>query len=229
MMRKYKYVALLIGFICCTLYSLLVSAETRYVSDQLEVTLRKGPSLSHAIVRMLKSGTALEVLEIDAETGHTRVKTNGGVEGWILSRYLSAEPTARMQLERMFKEIGPADNPDHSVLSQLKTIKSEYESAHQRIAKLESENKQLEAQLASIKKTSANVLSIDEENKKLHQKLAMTEERLNNLQLENIELGDHRQKDWLITGALILVGGLLLGLILPLFTRRKRSRYDSFI
>ena len=227
-MKVYKHVALLIGFLCCALYSVLVTAETRYVSDQLEVTLRKGPSLSHAIVRMLKSGTAVEILEIDAETGHTRVKTNGGTEGWILSRYLIAEPTARMQLEKMFKEMGPADNPDHSVLAQLKTIKSEYENAHQRIAKLESENNRLEDQLASIMKTSANVLLIDEENNKLHQKLAMAEERLNALQLENIELGDHRQKDWFITGALVLGGGLLLGLIIPLFTRKKRSRYDSF-
>ena len=227
-MKVYKHVALLIGFISCALYSMLVTAETGYVSDQLEVTLRKGPSLSHAIVRMLKSGTAVEILEIDAETGHTRVKTNGGTEGWILSRYLIAEPTARMQLEKIFKEMGPTDNPDHSVLAQLKTIKSEYENAHQRIAKLESENNRLEDQLASIMKTSANVLLIDEENNKLHQKLAMAEERLNALQLENIELGDHRQKDWFITGALVLAGGLLLGLILPLFTRKKRSRYDSF-
>lgn len=227
-MKVYKHVALLIGFLCCALYSVLVTAETRYISDQLEVTLRKGPSLSHAIVRMLKSGTAVEILETDAETGHTRVKTTGGIEGWILSRYLIAEPTARMQLEKMFKEMGPADNPDHSVLAQLKTIKSEYENAHQRIAKLESENNRLEDQLASIMKTSANVLLIDEENNKLHQKLAMAEERLNALQLENIELGDHRQKDWFITGALVLGGGLLLGLIIPLFTRKKRSRYDSF-
>lgn len=227
-MKKYKHAALLIWFIYCILYSVLVSADTRYVSDQLEVTLRRGPTLSHAVLRMLKSGTAVEVLEVDAETGHTRVKTNGGVEGWILSRYLSAEPTARMQLEKMIKEMGRADNPDHSVLTQLKTIKSDYESANQRIAKLESENKQLEEQLASIRKTSANVLSIDKENKKLYQKLTTTEERLNTLQLENDELGDRKQRDWFVAGALVLVGGVALGLILPLFTRRKQSRYGSY-
>ncbi|MBP6058703.1 MAG: TIGR04211 family SH3 domain-containing protein [Nitrosomonas sp.] len=227
-MKKYKHAALLIWFIYCILYSVLVSADTRYVSDQLEVTLRRGPTLSHAVLRMLKSGTAVEVLEVDAETGHTRVKTNGGVEGWILSRYLSAEPTARMQLEKMIKEMGRTDNPDHSVLTQLKTIRSDYEGANQRIAKLESENKQLEEQLASIQKTSANVLSIDKENKKLHQKLTATEERLNTLQLENDELGDRKQRDWFVAGALVLVGGVALGLILPLFTRRKQSRYGSY-
>ncbi len=227
-MKKYKHIALLIGLICCTLYSVLVFAETRYVSDQLEVTLRRGPTLSHAVLRMLKSGAAVEVLEMDTESGHTRVKTNGGVEGWVLSRYLSAEPTARMQLEKMMKDMNRTDNPDQSVLTQLKTVKNEYESAYQRIAKLESENKRLEEQLGSLKKASANVLQIDEENKKLHQKLATTEDRLSTLQLENHELGDRSQKDWFITGALVLSGGVFLGLILPLFSRKKRSRYDSY-
>lgn len=227
-MRKYTHVALLIWFTYCALYSALVSAETRYVSDQLEVTLRKGPSLGHAVLRMLKSGAALEVLEIDAETGHTRVKTSGGVEGWILSRYLSAEPTARMQLEKMLKEMGRTDNPDHSVLTQLKTIRSEYEDAHQRIAKLESENKQLEERLASIKHTAANVLSIDQENKNFRQKLTVSEERLSSLQIENSELRSSKDRDWFFAGALVLASGLLLGLVLPRLARRKTSRYGDF-
>lgn len=227
-MKKYKHVASLVLFIYCVLYSVLAAAETRYVSDQLEVTLRRGPTLSHAVLRMLKSGAAVEVLEMDKESGHTRVKANGGIEGWILTRYLSAEPTARMQLEKMMKDMNRTDNPDHSVLAQLKNIKNEYESAQQRIAKLENENKQLEEQLDSIKHTAANVLSIDKENKKFRQKLATSEERLNSLQLENGELQSDKNKDWFFAGAVVLVSGLLLGLILPKMAQRKTSRYGDF-
>lgn len=227
-MKTYKHITLLVLLIYCALYPILVAAETRYVSDQLEVTLRRGPTLSHAVLRMLKSGTALEVLENDAESGHTRVKTQGGVEGWVLSRYLSVEPTARMQLEKMIKEFNHVDNADSSVLAQLKTIKSEYESAHRRVAQLESENKQLEEQLASIKHTAANVLSIDKENKKFRQKLATSEEHLNSLQVENSELHNSKNRDWFFAGAAVLVGGLLLGLILPRLAQRKTSRYGSF-
>jgi SH3 domain protein len=227
-MNKFKHIALLIGFICCIGYPGLVAAETRYVSDQLEVTLRRGPTLSHAVVRMLKSGAAVEVLEVDAASGHTRVKTNGGVEGWILSRYLSAEPTARMQLEKMTKDMNRTDNPEHSVLAQLKTIKTEYESANKRVIQLEGQNKKLEEQLASVKQTAANVLAIDEENKKIRQKLASSEERLNSLQLENTELQSNKNKDWFFAGAVVLVGGLLLGLILPRLARRRASRYGDF-
>jgi uncharacterized protein YgiM (DUF1202 family) len=59
------------------------SAESAWVSDEFEITLRSGPSTSNAIELMLKSGTELEVLERDAETGYSRVRTGGGTEGWV--------------------------------------------------------------------------------------------------------------------------------------------------
>ena len=54
------------------------SAETRYITDQLEVTMRSGQSTRNAIVRMLRSGAAVEVLETDAEAGYTKVRVSGG-------------------------------------------------------------------------------------------------------------------------------------------------------
>jgi SH3 domain protein len=73
-------------------------AQTRYVSDRLEVTLRTGTSTQHSIVRMLPSGTRLEVLETEPASGYARVRTADGVEGWVLSRYLMDQPAAREQL-----------------------------------------------------------------------------------------------------------------------------------
>ena len=63
-------------------------AESVWVSDQFEIMLRTGPSNSNAIQRMLGSGTKLETLETDAETGYSRVRTAAGTEGWVLTRYL---------------------------------------------------------------------------------------------------------------------------------------------
>lgn len=45
------------------LLPVLVFADQRFVTDQFEITMRSGPTNSHTIVRMLKSGTALTVLE----------------------------------------------------------------------------------------------------------------------------------------------------------------------
>ena len=50
-------------------------AETRYVSDVLEITMRSGKGTSFGITRMLRSGTAVQVLEVDKKSGYTQVRT----------------------------------------------------------------------------------------------------------------------------------------------------------
>jgi len=41
-------------------------AETRYVSDRLEIQMRTGKGTQFRILRMLPSGTAVEILETDS-------------------------------------------------------------------------------------------------------------------------------------------------------------------
>ncbi|HJY42228.1 MAG TPA: TIGR04211 family SH3 domain-containing protein, partial [Steroidobacteraceae bacterium] len=74
-------------------------AATVYVSDQLTVPLRRGPSNSHKILHAgLPSGTALEVLGEDTAAGFTQVRTANGTEGWVPTQFLSNEPIARDRL-----------------------------------------------------------------------------------------------------------------------------------
>ena len=70
-------------------------AETRYVSDELEITLRRGESTGHKISAMLKSGTPLEVLSTNKATGYSLVRTPCGKQGYVLTRQLMPEPVAR--------------------------------------------------------------------------------------------------------------------------------------
>lgn len=208
--------------------SLQSVAESVWISDEFEVTLRTGPSTSNAIQLMLSSGTALEVLERDADSGYARVRTTGGTEGWVLTRYLMNEPSARQQLEALSSQLTSANERGSSMGSQLDGIRREYQNATATITKLESEKKQLEAELAEIKRTAANVLAIDSQNKNLQEKLTDTEIKVSILEEENRALSGQTTRNWFITGALVLFGGILVGLILPRMRWQRRSRYDSF-
>ncbi len=208
--------------------SLAAVAEDAWVSDQFEVMLRTGPSTSNAIERMLPSGTALEVLETDAAAGYSRVQTPAGTEGWVLSRYLMSEPSARQQLERLSSQLTNANDSGSSLTSQLSGVKSEYDTAKRSIATLEREKRALEQELAEIKRTAANVLSIDSQNKDLRDQLATTEINVATLEQQNRELTGQTTRFWFVTGAGVLLGGMLLGLWLPRIKWQRRSRYDRF-
>ena len=86
-----------------------VMAAPAWVSDIFEITLRTGPSSGNVILLMVPSGTELTVLEYDEQSGYARVQTAGGTEGWVLSRYLMDEPSARDQLDTVAKQLASAE------------------------------------------------------------------------------------------------------------------------
>ena len=202
------------------------AAEPAWVSDQFEIMLRTGPSTSNEIRLMVGSGTQLEVLETDAETGYSHVRTPRGTDGWVLSRYLMGEPAAREQLEQLTTQLTSATAEGSSMSSQLSAIRGEYDTATRRISDLENERQTLQDELTEIKRTAADVLAVDSQNKELRQQLTDADIRIDILEQENGDLSKQTRRNWFITGALVLFAGVLVGLILPRMRWQRRSGYD---
>ena len=91
MQQRSRILPALILTLCACAHSVL--AETKYVTDQFEIMLRTGQSVQHEILRQLKSGTQVTVLESNYE--YSRVRTASGKEGWVLTRYLIDQPAGR--------------------------------------------------------------------------------------------------------------------------------------
>ena len=211
------------------LVSVSALAQSAWVSDEFEVTLRTGPSTSNAIRRSLSSGTRLEVLERDAESGYSRVTTGGGTEGWVLTRYLMNEPSAREQLAQLTSQLSSASERGSSLTSQLDAVRSQQRAAEDSITRLEREKKSLQDELAEIRRTAANVLAIDRQNDELQQRLTNAEISIDRLNEENRVLSTQTNRNWFITGALVILGGVALGLLLPRLRWQKRKRgWDTF-
>ena len=219
---------LLISSLILLATSAVAQTESAWVSDQFEVMLRTGPSTNNAIERMLPSGASLDILESDAETGYSRVRTAAGTEGWVLTRYLMDEPSAREQLASLTSRLTSATAEGSSLESQLAALNSEYDAAGRRITELEREKSALESELAEIRRTAANVLSINDQNKELRDQLASSEIEVATLEQHNRELTSQTTRYWFMTGALVLLVGMILGIWLPRIRWQRRSRYDRF-
>jgi SH3 domain protein len=197
-----------------------------WVSDQFEITLRSGPSTSNSIQRMVGSGTQLEVLEQDADSGYARVRTATGTEGWVLSRYLMNEPSARQQLEKLTGQLTGTSAEGTALSSQLAAVRNGYNSAKRQIAMLENEKSALESELAEIRRASADVLGINEQNKNLMDELASAKMRADTLAEQNRQLSNETTRYWFMSGALVLLVGILLGIWVPRIRWKRRSGYD---
>jgi SH3 domain protein len=201
-----------------------VSAQTRYVTDNLSVELRRGPSLEYLILRSLRSGEAVQVLEQDAEAGYSRVRAAGdGAEGWVLTRFLENEPAARDKLAAAERNLAAARNRVTDLEGQVGELTAKLGGTEQVLEQTEQMQEEASAELADIRQAAANVIEIREQNDTLRQSLAEREADVERLQIQNSALRSRDRQNWFVVGACVLLGGILLGLIAPTLRRRRRT------
>jgi SH3 domain protein len=125
-------------------------------------------------------------------------------------------------------DLTSANSRGTSLGSQLTAIKGEHDAANRRIATLEREKAAAEKELAEIRRTAANVLGINEQNKSLLDEVASAEIRADTLEQENRQLSSKTTRYWFMSGALVLLVGIILGIWLPRIRWQRRSGYDRF-
>jgi len=213
----------------CLLFTAMAgaAAETRYVSDELQITLRSGQSTQHQILRMVTSGTPLEVLETDEKTGYTHVRAPQDVEGWVLTRYLMDHPSAQDQLADAQKKMARLQDQNKDLQTKLNTVSGDKNSLDKDRRDLLAKNDKLQTELDHIRKTAADALAIEGEKNRLADEANRLKTELQSVQQENLSLKDRSQREWFVRGAGVVIAGILIGLILPKIRFSRRSRWNK--
>jgi SH3 domain protein len=206
--------------------SAIAGAQTQYVSDELEVTLRTGPSTQNSIVRILKSGTALTVIEQDRDSGYAHVKTNAGTEGWVLIRFLMDQPVARDRLVVTERRLKEAREQSSAAREEAATLREELTGTQQRLGDAESAGVGMAAELNDIRSASANAVSLRDQNKTLRQRVSDSERQIDELKMENQELRSRDMREGMVIGAAVFLLGMLASVILPRLKPKRRSGWD---
>ena len=200
----------------------VASAETIYVSDQLEADLRRGEGTEYKILRMLRSGESLEVLEQNRDTGYTKVRTGSGTEGYVLSRYLMPEPAAREQLASLQSSNQELRGIIVDLENRISNLEQTNNSQLGEISQLQSDKQSLDVELTGIREATADVISIKRNNRTLSDQVKTLTSEKDRLLKENEDYRSRTKQDWFVRGAGVVLLGVLIGLILPKLRRRKR-------
>lgn len=215
-------------FITLALFAISASAvqavEYQYVSDELLITLRNGQGNSYQILKTLPTGTRLEVLET-TEEGYSRVRTSDGTEGWVRSQYLINNPTAAMQLEEATRKLENLQEENEKLRSTLSEVQEERARLASERDELLGKTEEAEERLAHLNEVAEKPIVLDQENRELQQQNIALEKELQILNQENQVLKDRAEREWFIAGAGVLLGGLLLGLLIPRIRWKKQSSW----
>lgn len=202
---------------------LTAQAETRYITDEFKVTMRSGESAKHRVMQMIKSGAPVTVLNVNKKTGYTHVRTSSGKTGYILSRQLLGEPVAREQLASLQARIQMLESAPGELSSKLAKLSKDHEALIQKHKAVVTEKEASAQELEDLRRVSANAVEINRERKNLRKQVATMSHDLEDQQQEIRELKNSAAQRWFLIGAGVVLGGILLGLLLPHLRIRKRK------
>ncbi len=197
-------------------------ATTRYINDELRVPLRKSPCGNCAILHNgLKSGLKLTVIE--TADGWSHISTPGGLEGWMESQYLVDEPIARTQLAELRKRHEAIKTRDARIGNSLEESETELNLLQDELVALQEDNNAMAAELAEIREISTDTLTLHTQNQELIKQNKMLQNEIDVLTATTERLTNSNAQKWFFYGALAVVMGALLAILLPRMRRRSRG------
>ena len=203
-------------------------AETRYITDQCSVPMRKGDGLKYKVVRMLLSGTPLDVIGGDGGTSYTQVRTQDGTTGYVAAIELQTEPAARNHLAAMEARLAELQQAPEAMAGKLAALQTEHASLQAEHERVGRERDRLEQELASLRNASANIVEVTNDRADLRTRVAELTRQAADLEQETRDLKLQTDQRWFLIGAGVVGGGILIGLILPhLRFRRRKSSWGS--
>jgi len=212
----------------CLLLPASAVAETRYVTDQFEITLRTGSSVSNSILAMLRSGQAVTLIEEDAETKYSLVQTADGKKGYVLSRYLDKQPAGREQAARL-KDISDKQRNQieklNNELNQQRLAKQHDEAM---IDELQSSLNRTEQELNDLQESTRDTVRILKQNESLQLRINDLDSRIKVLSDENASYKDRTAMDWFVRGAAVSLIAFLLGILVTRIRWKKRDSWSSY-
>jgi len=202
-------------------------AETRYITDRLEITMRSGESNQHKILRMLSSGSQLELLQTNTDSGYSQVRIKDGSQGWVITRYLERQRSARERLVANEKQLARIKSENSVLNSKFAELTRQHNALNSKTNKLSADNEKQSKEFARVRSISSNALTLNSENTSLREQNRQLERAHQALQLENGSLKDRSDRDWFIVGSGVILLGMMIGLIIPKIRWRKKSDWSS--
>ena len=197
-----------------------LAQTTAYVTDALEITLRSGQGNDYRILRLLESGTELEVLQ-RGDTW-TRVRA-GNDEGWVRSVYLQTEPGAAARLEQVVDARDALRDENRELTDQVANLESRVETLGNENEQLREDNQRMTERLQEADEG----LALADENQALRKQVLDLERQVNDLSREANRAADQESRDWFIAGAGVIVFGMLLGILVTRIRWRRRSNWSE--
>jgi SH3 domain protein len=207
-----------LALLMVTFVAASAAAESKYVSEDFEITMRTGPGTDRKIISLIPSGHQVEIVTPGEEW--TEVLLPNGKQGWVLTRYLTDEVPTTLKLERLQERYDKTLAENKDLTAKMTQMSSDNSRLTKDLDKTQTDLSQLTTAHETLKSESADFLKLKseyettvKEMKEARTKAEKAESALNQLAGSEFNKG-------LLYGGGLLIFGFIVGYIL----KRPRRR-----
>lgn len=198
-------------------------ADYLYVADRFEVPVRQTGCNTCTIVHYgLASGTRVIDLGEENSDGWRKIRTQGGITGWMPGRFLFDQPIAAERLTLATERLQALELENQMLVDEIAQLENQLQNMGLSVTRIQPEDPSQPATLKLI----GDVSTIDSQNEALLVRNQELQRELDILVASNERLQDDAWRTWFFYGGLAVFAGALLSSLLPRL--RPRKRYDGW-
>jgi SH3 domain protein len=218
-MKRKAIMALLFTASVCAVAT-TVGAETAYVTDSIRLSLRSGPANDQKFLGVVESGQTVDIIKAGEEW--TQVRTANGIEGYILSRYLTNQAPAKFRVDQLQEKNKHLSGQVAALMEENQRLKAESEKLAGTITTGRQQIDSLRSEFEAFKKEAAHVTELKEKCDALGSELAQKQDEIMRLKNQANEILNPTNIYWFLAGAGVLLVGFLTG-----FSIKRKRRWSS--
>jgi SH3 domain protein len=193
-----------------------------YISDNLKITLRSGPSTENKILAVLESGQSVEVINSGDEW--TLIRQANGKEGWVLSRYLTPNPTHNLRLERLQGKHKNLTAQAAALLEENNKLKAESTKLRTQLDATQKQMQKTSSEYETLKSEAAEFLTLKTNYERAASQLVEQTEKAKKLEEQVTKMEMNYAIKWFLAGSAVLIVGFLIG-----FSTKRQRRRPSLV
>ncbi len=196
---------------------------TRYVSDEVFIVLHTGPGNEYRWLAKLTPGARMELKKTSDDGEWAEVTTDSGTDGWVKTEFLTPNPPAQVRLASAEQRASRLTDQNKELSTQLAALQGEKTELSSQLDQNSGNLDEVTQELARLKQISGNAVQLDANNRKLVEQTENLRSQVEMLEAENQRLTDKLQSGDFINGALAVLMGVVITLVVPrLWPKRRR-------
>lgn len=201
----------------------LAQDTERFVSDEVFIVLHAGPGSNYRWLGKLIPGTRLTEKRRSTDGNWAEVETSRGTVGWVQSEYLASEPPASVRLPAVARQLDDAEGQAADLRDSLDAARAERDALADELEASKASLQEVTEELARLRQVSGSAIETADNNRRLVEEVASMRTELDTLEADNLRLQERVQSSAFLDGALAVILGVIITLVVPRLWPKRRS------